>query len=65
MLFSLCELRLRRFLRRSMMIIAAIPNPINTQLYNSAIQTAAKACTPPFIRAEGLIPRRLRRNEGY
>ena len=31
MLFSLCELRLRRFLRRSMMIIAAIPN--DTQEY--------------------------------
>ena len=31
------------------MIIAVIPNAINTQPYNSAIQTAAKACTPPFI----------------
>jgi len=32
-----------------MISIAAIPNAINTQPYNSAIQTAAKACTPPFI----------------
>ena len=52
-----------------MMIIAIIPNAINTQPYNSAIQTAAKACTPPFIRAEGLIPavlgNALRRNKGY